>query len=527
MRRFVELFRALDSTTSTNAKIDALVDYFEDADDQSKLWTIALFTHRRPRRTVSTTLLRTWAAEAGNIPLWIFEESYHIVGDLAETIAAVLPYTARFTDKPLHAFITEIQELKGQDEEVVKSYILAAWKNLDKDGRFLFNKLITGGFRLGVSSKSIVKALAKYTGIEEEKIAHRLMGNWTPAATTFHKLIIENDPDENLSKPYPFYLAYALEGDVAEIGNLEDWLIDYKWDGIRGQLILRDDQAFVWTRGEELVNHAYPELTILAESLPNNDVVLDGEIMPFKDGAPMKFNDLQRRLGRKKVGKKLLEEVPIVFMSYDILEYAGEDIRAKPIIIRRQFLEEVVTQVNHENLKISPLVTAQKWDEIAEIRIQAPEIGAEGLMLKNKSSDYKTGRVKGEWWKWKVDPMTVDAVMLYARRGSGRRSNLYTDFTFAVKDGAGGLVPFAKAYSGLKDEEFQEITQWVRSNTRERFGPVASVHPVHVFEIAFEGIAESTRHKSGIAVRFPRIKRWRKDKPVDEINTLEDLKKLI
>lgn len=526
MKHFSDLFRKLESSTKTNAKIDALVDYFHQADDKDKVWTIALFTGRRPRRTINTTLLRQWSAEFAGVPYWLFEESYHIVGDLAETIALITPANEQSSEKHLYEWIEEIIDLRDAEEEEKKAYVIAAWQSLDKDSRFLFNKLITGGFRLGISEKSIIKALSKYTDIEESKIAHRLMGNWDPAKTSFEDLVLHYDPAEDLSKPYPFYLAYAVEDDIEALGAVEDWQIEYKWDGIRGQLIIRDGQPYLWSRGEELVTEKYPEIAIISESI-HKDIVLDGEIMPYKDDQPMKFNDLQRRIGRKKIGKKLLSEVPVIFMAYDVLEYEGEDIRAMSMLDRRSRLEDLVSECNHPNLRISTLVEGKDWQEIAEKRKDAPKIGSEGLMLKRKNSTYKSGRKKGDWWKWKVDPMTVDAVMLYAQRGHGRRSNLFTDFTFAVKDGTGGLVPFAKAYSGLTDNEFREITTWVKRNTIERFGPVSSVPAFHVFEIAFEGIAKSTRHKSGIAVRFPRIKRWRKDKPLEEINTLEDLNNLL
>lgn len=525
MKHFVSLFHQLDRTTKTSAKIQALVDYFKTVSDEDKVWTIALFTHRRPRRTVTTSYLRTWSAEMAGVPSWLFEESYHIVGDLAETIASILPKPEKYHDRSLSEWISSIMELKDHDEDDKKAFIIDAWKGLDETGRFLLNKLITGGFRVGVSEKSIIKSLSIYTEIDENTIAHRLMGDWNPAAKSFEDLVLKYDPAEDLSKPYPFYLAYALEGTPQEIGDRSEWQVEYKWDGIRGQLIIRDGKPFLWSRGEELVTDKYPEIAYISES-GINEVVLDGEIMAYKDDFPMKFNDLQRRIGRKKVGKKLLTEVPVVFMAYDILEQNGEDLRLKSMKERRSLLEKVVASSHSPDLLLSTVIEGGSWEDMAQKREEATSIGSEGLMLKHLDSAYQSGRKKGEWWKWKVDPMTVDAVMLYAQRGHGRRANLYTDFTFAVKDGE-NLVPFAKAYSGLTDEEFSEITRWVRTHTVERFGPVSSVHPIQVFELAFEGIAPSSRHKSGIAVRFPRIKRWRKDKPASEINTLDDLRKLL
>lgn len=521
MKDFTQLFRALDQTTKTNAKIKALVDYFNYALDSDKVWAIALFSHRRPKRTVNTTLLREWSAEAGNLPLWLFEESYHIVGDLAETIALITPNPSTTSDRSLSDWIKVIMDLKDKEESVKKSAILGAWKALDHDERFLFNKLITGGFRIGVSQKTIINALAKYSGIEESKITHRLMGNWDPVTISFEELVLTSNPTEDLSKPYPFYLAYALDVELEEIGAPSEWSAERKWDGIRSQLILRGEEIYVWSRGEELVTQKFPELQSLKGRI-EEDIVIDGELLPFKDGKILNFNTLQTRIGRKNVAKKHLVECPVIIKAYDLLEYKKEDIRTRPLEERREILREVVEKIGSDRLHYSENVVFDSWEDLVEEREKSRIHLSEGIMLKKKNSEYKSGRKKGDWWKWKVDPLTIDAVMIYAQRGHGRRANMYTDFTFAVKNGE-ALVPFTKAYSGLTDKEFQEITQFIKKNTRERFGPVSSVNPELVFEIAFEGIAKSTRHKSGVALRFPRIKRWRKDKPKDEINTLDDL----
>ena len=525
MKKFARLYREIDQTTKTNAKIRALVDFFNYAEDADKVWAIALFSHRRPKRTVTTTLLREWSAEAGGLPQWLFEESYHIVGDLAETIALITPKPTKESAKTLSDWISLIMNLKDKEEGVKKHAIQDAWQSLDMDERFLFNKLITGGFRIGVSQKTIINALAKYSGIDENKIAHRLMGKWDPVTISFEDLVLKSNPTEDLSKPYPFYLAYALDVDLETLGKPEEWTAERKWDGIRGQLILRQDEFYLWSRGEDLVSEKFPELQVLKGRI-DKDIVIDGEILPYKDGRILSFNKLQTRIGRKNVTKKYLQEAPIVIKAYDLLEYDGEDIREKPLVERRRMLKEVVDTINSERLLYSENVQFSNWDELAAERDKSRAYLSEGLMLKRKDSVYKSGRKKGDWWKWKIDPLTIDAVMIYAQRGHGRRANLYTDFTFAVKNGE-ALVPFAKAYSGLTDAEFKEVTQFVKKNTRERFGPVSSVNPELVFEIAFEGIAKSTRHKSGVALRFPRIKRWRKDKPKEEINTLEDLNQIL
>ncbi|GLR18900.1 ATP-dependent DNA ligase [Portibacter lacus] len=525
MKAFSKLFQKIEQTTSTNAKVKALVEFFEEAPDPDKIWAIALFTHRRPKRTVSTTFLRLWAAELANIPDWLFENSYHIVGDLAETIALVLPVNKVSVDKPLAQWITEIAALKNEPEEVKKEYIIEAWNALDKNQRFLFNKLITGGFRVGISQRLITKALSKYLEVDDSKIAHRLMGDWSPFDISFQDLMVSEDFKDNISRPYPFYLAYSVEKELEDLHPVEEWSAEWKWDGIRGQFIYRENEVFIWSRGEELVTDRFPELHTIPNGL-EYDFVIDGEILAFYEGQPMNFQHLQKRIGRKSVGKKLIKDVPVVFMVYDLIEYKGEDIRQLPLKERRSLLNQLVKESNSENLILSEQVEFTEWSELRALIEEARARKTEGFMLKNLHSPYRDGRKKGDWWKWKVDPFTIDAVMIYAQRGHGRRANLFTDFTFALWDGD-RLVTFAKAYSGLTDVEFQELSRFVRKNTIERFGPVHSVKADLVFELAFEGIQESKRHKSGIALRFPRILRWRKDKKASEANTLADIKTLL
>lgn len=526
MKKFASLFTSLDQTTKTNEKVDALANYFKEAPEKDKLWAIAILSHKRPKRTVTTSLLRAWAAESSGYPLWLFEESYHLVGDLAETIALFLPPQKSQSNKSLSQWIDYLRSLKDKDESEKKLVICDAWDKMHDTERFVFNKLITGGFRMGVSQKLMTRALSKATGIDENKLAHRLMGEWTPDNSDFKKLILSENPDENISRPYPFYLAYALDISFEELGTPSNWQVERKWDGIRGQLIIRNGQLFVWSRGEELVTDKFPEYGALADLLPNG-TVLDGEIIAFKDGKPLPFNILQTRIGRKKVAKKHLTEAPCVCIVYDLLEHQGIDIREETMAYRRTKLEELLAANDTKGILIlSETLDYATWDEFEKERIEARENDCEGLMLKSKNSIYQSGRKRGDWWKWKVDPFLIDAVLLYAQAGHGRRANLFTDYTFAVWNGE-DLVPFTKAYSGLKDEEFKEITAFVKKNTIERFGPVRSVQPKLVFEIAFEGINVSKRHKSGVALRFPRMKRWRKDKPVEEANTLEDLKALL
>lgn len=528
MKEFANLIKTLDSTNKTNEKVAGLTAYFQTADHCDKLWTIALLSHRRPKRPVTTTQLREWATELSNIPLWLFEESYHIVGDLAETIALIVPSSKGRTTKSLSRFIDEIVALKNTSEQEKKEYLQSNWKRLNYYERFVFNKIITGGFRIGASQKLMTRALSKATGIDEDILAYRLMGDWTPSNTTFEDLVLKSNESDYISKPYPFYLAYAVEDDFEQVLTpISDWSFEHKWDGIRAQVILRNNELFVWSRGEELVTDKFPEFQKFMEVLPNG-TVLDGEIVPFVDGKIGNFKDLQTRLGRKTISKNLLNKVPVILIAYDLLEWQGEDIRSSSFISRRDLLEQLISGVDSSEmgLYLSDKMKFKTWQAAAKERSLAREKRSEGLMIKRDRSSYQVGRKKGDWWKWKTDPFTIDGVLTYAMRGHGRRANLYTDYTFGLWH-EGELVTFAKAYSGLTDKELREIDAWIKKNTLERFGPVRSVTPHHVFEIAFEGIAASKRHKSGVATRFPRILRWRKDKPIEEANTLDDLKALI
>lgn len=525
MKDFAQLFTRIDESTKTTVKVAALADYFASATDDDKLWTIALFTGRRPKRTITATRLREWAAEVAGLPDWLFEESYSIVGDLAETISLVLPAPGSATDQPLTHWITTVKHLATLDDAARKAGILHAWDTLEGTERFLFTKLLTGGFRVGVSAKLMTRALAQATGQDEATLTHKLMGNWTPDTTTYRQLIEDADPTADLSRPYPFYLAYALD-DLDDLGDPADWTAERKWDGIRGQFILRGGEHHLWSRGEDLMTDRFPELAQLRDYLPDGTVI-DGEVLAFADETPLSFNALQKRIGRKTVPKKLLIEAPVILMAYDLLEHDGTDMREKPLHARRALLAEITASAPpRAPLRLSAHVDFSDWETLSRERDRSRDLNAEGLMLKNKHSPYLSGRKRGDWWKWKVDPLTIDAVMIYAQAGHGRRANLFTDYTFAVWNGT-DLTPFTKAYSGLTDAEFRQITAWVRKNTLQKFGPVRQVPPAQVFEIAFEGIQASPRHKSGVALRFPRMLRWRHDKPTSEANTLQDLQAML
>ncbi len=584
MKNFAQLVNILGTSTKTNERLEALSNYFATADDKDKVWVIALFTGRRPKRAVNSTKLWEWCGELTNLPTWLFAECYHSVGDLAETISLVLPENISLsvdgqqssvdrslsfntqhptsnstspvirklsTDNSLSYYLETLISISKEDESIRKQFILESWSEMNQLERFVFTKLITGNFRIGVSQGLMVNALAKTTGMESSIIAHRISGNWDPSNITFDELLTEHASTTDHSKPYPFYLAYALQDEPGTLGEPEEWQAEWKWDGIRGQIIKRNNELFVWSRGEELITDKFPEYTHLKELLPDG-IVLDGEILPFNGEMPLPFAALQTRIGRKNVTKKQLSEAPVAFFAYDLLEYNYEDYRNKPLHERRSRLEEIIQSItlsssnnqtstfnsqrettnekpvtkNELIIKLSPVIDFSSWENLAETRSHAREMGSEGLMLKRKSSIYQTGRKVGDWWKWKIDPLVIDAVMVYAQKGSGRRSNLYTDYTFAVRDGD-KLVTFTKAYSGLTDKEFAQVDAFVKRNSLEKFGPVRTVKPELVFEIAFEGIAASNRHKSGVALRFPRINRWRRDKKADEINTLDDLKEML
>lgn len=526
MQAFTELFLAIDQSNKTTKKVEALVRFFEKASDSDKVWAIALLSGKRPKRGVRSTDLRAWAAELSGYPLWLFEETYHIVGDLAETLAKFLPEAEYKSDQDLSYWMDFILKLAPLEPEEKKQQVLWAWNRLDEWERFVFNKMMMGGFRIGVSQKLTLKGLSAYTQKDEAELAHRLMGKWDPANTDFQSLIIEKKAADDLSRPYPFYLAYQIEGKVEDLGNVKDWQAEPKWDGIRGQLIVRGGQFYLWSRGEELISDKFPEFEISPDLLPDG-TVLDGEVLAFKDGKTLGFQDLQPRISRKNLSKKILNDAPVILRAYDLLEFKGEDYRSKSQAERRAKLETLFQSVpKNEVLQLSPVIAFDSWEELYKIRAKSRSEGHEGIMLKRKDRPYQVGRKKGDWWKWKVDPLSIDAVLIYAMRGHGRRANLYTDYTFAVWKGE-ELVPFTKAYSGLSDAEFKEVDRFVKQHTLERFGPVRSVKAELVFEIAFEGIQESKRHKSGIALRFPRMKRWRKDKKAEEANSLEDLQSLL
>ncbi|MHA6573641.1 ATP-dependent DNA ligase [Pseudomonas yamanorum] len=543
MKAFAELYANLDATTSSNAKLAALQAYFLQAPAEDAAWAVYFLSGGRPRQLVPTRLLRDMATEAAGIEPWLFEESYQSVGDLAETISLLLPESPHTSDDGLAVWLEEkLLPLRGLPPEELAERLPALWAQLDQPSLMLCIKLITGSFRVGVSKLLVTRALAAMAGLDSKRVAQRLVGytdlSNRPTSEGYLKLIAAESPDEHAQRggqPYPFFLAHGLAQPVEQfdalLGAPADWQVEWKWDGIRAQLVKREGRLWIWSRGEELVTDRFPELHELENSLPDGTVI-DGEIVVWK-GAVQPFALLQQRIGRKTLSKKILEDAPVAVLAYDLLEHQGDDWRNHTQAERRAQLEQVISDCDQPTLRASPLLTGDSWQALAEQREASRSLGVEGMMLKARDGLYGVGRTKdmGVWWKWKVDPFSVDAVLIYAQRGHGRRASLYSDYTFAVWDGPPGsertLVPFAKAYSGLTDEEMRKVDGIIRKTTVEKFGPVSSVTPSMVFELGFEGIALSKRHKSGIAVRFPRMLRWRQDKSVEDADNLATLQDLL
>lgn len=532
MKRFAALYQELDRSTATLDKRAALVAYFRDAPPRDAVWALYLLAGGKVssarRKIAAVGELRAWASAASNTPPWLVDASYDQVGDLAETLALLVPDPEHAApERGLADWIEEVLvPIANRDEAERRDVIVTAWLGLPFDERLVFNKLLTGALRVGVSQRMVQQALAEMSGVPIARIAQRMLGAWSPSPAFLRDLLSAEDLPGDRQQPYPFFLASPLEVEPSTLGAIDDWLVEWKWDGIRAQLIRRHGEVALWSRGEERLDGRFPEVEAAAAAL-DVDAVLDGELLAWQDDTaePMPFSALQTRIQRLKPGPKWLAEAPVRMLAYDLLELDGADLRDLPQTERRQQLEALLLRHPDPRLRLSPLVPLTDWDAARTLREQSRERGVEGFMLKRASAAYQSGRRRGDWWKWKIDPLTIDAVLLYAQSGHGRRSTLYTDYTFGVWQGD-ALVPIAKAYSGLDDKEILELDRWLRAHTRERFGPVRSVEPVQVFELGFEGVNLSKRHKSGVAVRFPRILRWRRDKPAAEADQLDTLKAL-
>ena len=570
MKRFARLFAELDQSTSTLAKVDALKRYFGEAAPEDAAWAVYFLAGGKPRQVVPNAVLWTLACRRAGIDDWLFDACYQAVGDFAETVAHVLPPPSMESDLGLAVWVEQrLLNLRGLAPEEQAARVASYWDELDSAGRFLLNKLIGGGFRVGVSKLLVQRALAEGAAIDAKLVAQRMMGytdgRSTPSAERYAQLTASGDVGPlDLGQPYPFFLAHQLDLPhtelEAKLASPDDWIVEWKYDGIRAQVVKRAGQVWIWSRGEELVTERFPEIVALAEALPDGSV-LDGELVVWKDGRVAPFNLLQQRIGRKVLTKKVLADAPVGFIAYDLLEWQGVDLRERPQHERRAMLEAALGVDAHDDeaprWQLSPIERRADWSALAELRLESRARGVEGFMLKHRDARYGTGRRKqddlaaGTWWKWKIDPLSVDCVLIYAQAGHGRRASVYTDYTFAVwnrtpndaaeaaatveaiaakappQPGDLQLVAFAKAYSGLTDEEFKAVDKVIRSTTLEKFGPVRAVRPTMVFELGFEGINRSARHKSGIAVRFPRMLRIRDDKPLHEADTMAQLEALL
>lgn len=558
MRAFCELFERLDRSSGTLAKLEALKCYFEAVPSADAAWAAFLLAGGRPPRPVKTSVLREAALQVTQINPWLFEECYQAVGDLAETIAHVLPVSQTRTELSLSEWLVErILPMRVLSDSQALGQLQAIWRQTPNEQHLILNKLLTGGFRVGVSRGLVVRAIAQAFGLESTIVAQRFVGMTDkarlPSPQSFEQLTAPVDAHSPncLDRPFPFFLAHSIADSPESLGPIEHWQIEWKWDGIRGQLVNPSSLSStstpsLWSRGEELLTESFPELLAIAERLPQG-TILDGEILVWDElqNRPKGFQDLQQRITRKRLTTAMLRDNPATFMAYDLLAFKGNDCRVQTLSMRRQQLTELIDELHRSNtldairLQISPILLAKDWQNVSEQRAHARQQGVEGLMLKRLNSTYGVGRTRGsmggDWFKWKLDPYRIDAVLIYAQAGHGRRASLYTDYTFAVWDdqdpqqeaGERRLVPFAKAYSGLTDAEIRQVDALIKKTTIDKFGPVRSVTPTLVFELGFEGIQASSRHKSGIAVRFPRILRWRQDKPINEADTLSSLQALL
>ena len=539
LNKFSKLFEDLDSNNSSNKKVNSLTKYFKLNNNLNNILTIYLLIGKKNKRFISGKSLREYYANIYKIPKWLIDECYSKVGDSAEVISLLLQDKLLEKnikdDISLNELINEIlPKLKKLDENKKKLYIKSLWEKISKDNQLIFNKILSGTFRIGVSKGLVVKAISNMTGVDESIILHRLMGELEPIEETYMFLINQKLEQKELDyKPYPFQLANTFDERIKETISVDKYQFESKWDGIRSQIIKRSNNISIWTRGEELVNKTFPELIKIISHF-KNDFVLDGEILIWDENKnrPKNFSLLQKRLGRKSPSLKIQKDLPVVFMAYDILEINGKDIRSKILSERRNILEKSFSNLISEDksiigkIKITKLHQISNWIDLEEVKNSARKSNTEGLVIKDKQSEYVPGRKKGNWWKYKIDPMQLDGVLIYARPGSGKRADLYTDYSFGIWED-NKLVKFANAYSGLNNEEIRELDKWIRRNTLEKFGPVRSVKPELVFEISFDNIQISKRHKSGIALRFPRITKWRRDKNIMEADNLENALKMI
>jgi len=518
MRLFGQLLQACLQEPKTLQKISLLSDYFNEESPENMPMALHFLMGENMGRFCSGRQLREWAAQLLGLPDWLVDESYEALGDNSETISLLFPNKPSSLAHDLKAVCERIQQLKSEPIDVKKDWIIDVWSKSSRDDIYTFNKLLGGGIRIGASKKNVLKALSRTVHLDVDILEQRLLGTWEPTKIAYDALVNPDDIAGKGTCPYPFFLASPIQDVDATLMPFSDWQIEPKWDGIRAQLVHRQEGTQLWSRGNDLISDQFPDILDSASELPYG--VYDGEVLAWGADGPQPFADLQKRLNRKKVTRQLLASIPCIMMLYDCLEFEGVDVREQALHERCKKIRDLRPPFYTSN----PL-TLNGVSALNDYVKNARNNRVEGVIIKRLSSAYKSGRVRGDWWKLKVDPLLLDVVIMYAQKGKGIRSGLFTDYTFGVWDN-NQLVPIGKAYSGLTNDEIKQVHQILNNHLTDRFGPVRGVSPCVVLEVAFDSIQESPRHKSGLALRFPRINRLRLDKPVEEANSLEDARAL-
>jgi len=537
MKNFASLFKELDESTRADFKVEAFLNYFKIAHSGDAAWAVSLSLGRKIKQIVPIKKLREWSLELAQIPEWLLAECLDNVGDLAETISLVLPSDCNSENFPLQTWMEQyLLPLRNQKEEFQKEKIVAAWRLLNSTERFLWNKLVTGNFHMDISPKLIIKALSIFCGLSERIISIRLTGDWIPSADFFNMLSAPDDNNNAFCNPWPFNPIIKLDQDIEDLGNVNLWIAEWKWNGIRSQIIKRENQVYIWSHDDDLINDLLPELCELGSFLPDGTVI-EGIIIPLKNNAPLPESELQKRIAKGYTVKKIVSDIPVSFVAFDLLEFQKEDIRNKSLSQRRIHLKEIFNDISDKKFILSEIIECNSWEDLKNVKSEARKKSADGLILKRIDSPYFLGNYninisspagvsKTDWYKWKNDPLTIIAVLLYAGVEQGSVPPLFKDYTFALWH-EGKLVPFAKTSSGLTDKEIIQVDAFIRKNTLEKFGPVRTVRPELVFELEFDGIHKSSRHKSGLVVLSPRILRWLHDKKIEEAGSLNSLTAII
>lgn len=524
MKAFAELIFNLRKWDTENNQIRYIKEYFSISDDRDCIWAIYILLGKKIKNEFrSKQQLKKWACEYAEIPDWLFDESYSFTGDLTETISLILPGKEADSGRTLTEWMHYMESFCKSDDQGNKKKVVDAWKELDHTETYVFNKLIPGNFKSGVDEKVIIKALSKFLNIESNVISNRIKSNWHPDLISFYELFSKFNPDDIISKPYPFIPEEVFESEPGVLGSAADWLAEQKFKGIRCQLIFRKGKIFLWTDNGELINDKFPEFEFIKKYLPD-DSVFTGSIICINNGMKSQHNYLQARLRRKNISSKSLKESPVIFMMNDLLEYEGTDMRNKFLIERKELIKCNKFMISKNNLiKYSENIKFENWEELRTIRRKSSDTISGGIILKKKNSLFLSD-INEKYLICKPEPLSADAVLMYALKGE--RTDLFSEFTLGVWD-KGKLVSIAKINSGLSEEEIREVSEFVNNNTLEKFGPVRTVRPELVFNISFESISFSVRHKSGVVLQSPEISKWIRGKNIFDASSLENLKKFI